>query len=169
MSYGSHHMEFALFPNLRRAARAKQIVEHDAGAEAELLTDEHDLTEDRLPLCLTMARFGTLIGAAAVAAMFTAGFVGTIGLEFGAFKAMLVPPVISILTLALLAGMLGALAGALSFSTEAHGKLRRVRGLLRRDKSLPDDEQPAALLLQSTDDIDAMLRDEGALATESLT
>jgi hypothetical protein len=169
-------MELAIFPDRAHAARAKQIIEDDAGADddtgahVELIADPSELTSEKLPLSLTMARSGALIGASALAASFTAGFLGLLGLELGAFEALLLgSPVISILTLALLAALLGGLAGALSFSTELKGKLARFRNRLRNEQALTEDDGPAALVLDSSDTIDGILRDEGALETQALT
>ena len=169
MTHGHHtHMEFALFPSRQRAARAKQAVESRRDSEAELITEPHELTHDKIPLSLTMVRVGSIVGAAAVAGLMLAGLTLLLGLEVDALPRPMASPFVALLTITMLAALLGGLAGALSFSTEARETLEQLRAQLRYRRARPGQPKPAVLLVESDDELAGMLRRHGALRTGTL-
>ena len=166
--FGETETQYALFPNLRRAKRAKRMLEATDAAETRVITHPEDLTEATIPLRLTVARVGMIAGAAAVAALALVATLALFGGGVGPAGSMR-SPVLTLSIVALLGATLGGLAGALSFSTEIRAQLERLRECLRRGQAAPAGQRPALLVHASARKLDSLLRRHGAVQTGKMT
>jgi hypothetical protein len=153
---GNTKLSYALFPNREAASEALAEVNakiHDC--EVELLTQESDLTQDKIPLRHTMARAGTALGALMTAGLMLTALAGLmlLGVEV---PSGVPSPYGTTAIVVVFAALFGGLAGALSFSTRAREELRRLRSLLRFGGN-------SLLLIETERNLDKMLRRRGAV------
>ncbi|KIG14576.1 hypothetical protein DB30_06631 [Enhygromyxa salina] len=157
---GNTNLKYALFPNLDAARAAQVEVDAAIDGEVDLLENAADLAQDKLPLRHTMAGFGTIVGASVVAGLMLAAVAGVVMLGFDALPPSIPAPYWTLAIVVVLASLLGGLAGALSYSTRARDELRRLRTLLRFGNSV--------LLIETEQNLDALLRRRGAVQTGTL-
>ena len=63
----AEHLSFAVFPDLAKARVAEEEVHKVVPGEVELLTRSEEITPRKVPIGLTMARVGMILGASLVA------------------------------------------------------------------------------------------------------
>lgn len=160
--------KYALFTNQTRAAHAKHVLESSTHDAAEIISSSNGLTNNQLPLRLTRARIGATFGAMIVAASIVVAVTSLVVADAPAIFDPLAPPLFSLGVLAFVSALFGALAGALSLSTESCTGIKDLRETLDRTRSLPTERRPALLLItDSSDDYDVelLLGEHGAVRT----
>lgn len=161
LEQSGRHMTYAVFPSAERAVAAEAAVDEVIDS-MELLTNEEDLTEDKVPLRLTMARLGAIFGAAlaASAGVLALWLLVMSGLPGAPSLRHVYAPWSMLGAVAAVAALLGGLAGALSFSTRFQARIDRLRKVLHRGN--------AVLLVETEYEVDDALRRRGAVQVGSL-
>lgn len=153
-------LHYAVFTDPLDAQRARVVIDRELDEDADISIRNHRLYSPDLPITGTMARYGAVLGAsllggavAAIIALAILASVGPLGPTLPSLGA-------TVVALAAISALFGALAGALAFSTRLERRLRPLRRHLEHGR--------AVMLIESERDLRELLRGRGAIATGAL-